>query len=180
MSAPVSREEVARSWSDALSTTAYVPASNDEIDHFLLGLLDRLIDALTQPTFSPQPGADVGARLVARGYIGERSLGTTVEILGHALPTQHELQAVEGLTGKVVSLLGTLATGYTTAFRRQALDQQEDVKRALLRATREAEQGLRVSEARFREVFDAAPLGIAISRLDGAITYANAALAEIL
>lgn len=177
---PVSREELTRDWSDALSPTIYVPLSDDEILHVLLGLLDRLIDVLGCAKFSPQPATDVGVRLVTQGFIGERSLGATVEILGHGLPTLSELRTVEGLAEKVISLLGGLTTGYTTAFRRRALDQQEEVKRALLQATHEAERKRLASEARFREVFDAAPLGIAISQPDGAITDTNAALTEIL
>lgn len=49
-----------------------------------------------------------------RGFIGEQSLGATVEILGHGLPTLGELRTVEGLAGKVISLLSALATGFTT------------------------------------------------------------------
>ncbi len=153
--------------------TAYVPLSQDQIAHFLRGLLDGLIDALTQATFSPRAAADVGARLVRRGFAGERSLGVTVEILAQALPAQDELGTVAGLPDKVASLLGELASGYATALRRWTLDQQEEVKSALVRAIRE-------SEARFREVFTSTPVGIAISQLNGPMTQTNDALSDIL
>jgi len=128
------RAELTRVWSDALNPTACVPLSDDEIDAFLHDLVDRLVGALGRPEFSAQPAADVGARLVQRGFVDEHSLGRTVEILGPALPAQHELRGVDGLPGKVMSVLGALASGFATALRRRTLDQQEDVKRALLRA----------------------------------------------
>ena len=139
----------------------------------IAGLLDRLIEMLTEATFAPRPAAEVGARLVENGFVGARSLGVTLEVLAKALPAQAELQTAASLPGKVASLLGELASGYATALRRRTLDQQEEVKSALVRAIREG-------EARFREVFSSTPVGSAISELNGAITQTNAALADIL
>ncbi|HEX2298870.1 MAG TPA: EAL domain-containing protein [Pseudonocardiaceae bacterium] len=150
-----------------------MPRSDDQIAHFLRGLLDRLIEALTQPRFSPRAAADVGAQLVRQGFVGEESLGATVKLLAHALPAHSELRTVAELPGKIASLLGELASGYATALRRRTLDQQEDVKSALVRSIREG-------EARFREVFSSTPVGSAISELNGAVTQSNAALADIL
>ncbi|MGH4024458.1 MAG: putative bifunctional diguanylate cyclase/phosphodiesterase [Pseudonocardiaceae bacterium] len=174
------RPELARTWSTGLRPTSYVPLSRQEIDDILRGLLDCLIDTLGRAEFSPRPATDVGTRLVATGFTGEESLGVTVEVLGPALPELPELRAVDGLAGRISALLGALVSGYNTAYRRWTFDQQEQANRALLQAKQEAERDLRASEARFREVFEAAPLGIAISRLDGAITDTNATLAEIL
>jgi PAS domain S-box-containing protein len=68
-----------------------------------------------------------------------------------------------GFTGeqaaKVITLLGALACGYTAALHRRDFEQ---------------------SEARFREVFDSAPVGMTISRLDGTVTRTNGVLTEIL
>jgi diguanylate cyclase (GGDEF)-like protein/PAS domain S-box-containing protein len=150
---------LARTWSDAVSPTVEVSLPDARIEECLLEQLDRLIDALRQEDFCPEPGTEVGAKLVARGFTGEQCLGRTVEILGHALLGQPDLHTVDGLAGKVVSLLGALASGYVTALRRRTLAQQV---------------------AWFREVFDSAPVGMVISRPDGTITEANGALSEIL
>ncbi len=150
---------LARVWSDAVGPTAEMPLPDERIEEYLLGQLDRLIDALTQEHFRPEPGTEVGAQLVAQGFTGEQCLGRTVEILGHALLRQPEGPTVDGLVGKVVALLGALASGYVTALRRRTLAQQE---------------------AWFREVFDSAPVGMVISRLDGTVTETNGALTEIL
>jgi diguanylate cyclase (GGDEF)-like protein/PAS domain S-box-containing protein len=170
---PVLPADVTRTWSDALNTTAYVPLSDQQLAHFVRDLLARLIDALTQTRFSPCPATDVGAELVRQGFVGEQSLGVTVEFLARALPVHDELRTVVELPGKIASLLGELASGYATALRRRTLDQQEEVKSALVRTIREG-------EARFREVFSSTPVGSAISELNGTMTQTNAALTEIL
>ena len=49
-----------------------------------------------------------------------------------------------------------------------------------LKAKQDAERDLRVSEARFREIFSASAVGIAISDLDGALVEANQAFADLV
>jgi diguanylate cyclase (GGDEF)-like protein/PAS domain S-box-containing protein len=156
---PFSRAELIRAWSDGVSVAAEVSMTGEEIDEFLGELLDEMIDTLGYGTFSAKPAEDVGNRLVARGFTGGQCLGRTMVILGQALPEQYALRTVEGLAGKVVSLLGALASGYTTAMSRRVFEQ---------------------GEVRFRKVFDSAPVGMVISRLDGTITQSNSTLTEIL
>lgn len=150
---------LARAWSDAVSSTAEVPLPDERIEEYLLEQLDHLMDALGQAQFCPEPATEVGAKLVAHGFTGEQCLGRTVEILGHALLGRPELRTVDELASKVVSLLGALASGYVAALHRRTLAQRGDW---------------------FREVFDSAPVGIVLSRLDGTVTEANGALIEIL
>ncbi|MGH3837422.1 MAG: PAS domain-containing protein, partial [Pseudonocardiaceae bacterium] len=156
---PFSRAELARAWTDAVLPTAEVPLQREWAEECLRDQLNHLMDALGQSQFSPESAAEVGAKLVVRGFTGAQSLGRTVEILAHALLGQPELGTVDGLSGKVASLLGALVAGYTTALRRRVVEQDED---------------------RFREVFDSAPVGIVISQLDGTIIQTNGALTEIL
>lgn len=171
---------MARQWARALRPTAYVPASCREIDLLLGELLDRLFESLAVDEFSPSPGREVGQRLVAGYFTGEQSLSCTVETLGQALPANPELQGVDGLAGKVASLLGALAAGYAAALRARTLDQQEEVKQALLKAGRDAERGWHVSEAKFQQLFTSSAVGIAISDLNGDLLETNQALREIV
>ncbi|MGH3809552.1 MAG: hypothetical protein ACRDRU_23580 [Pseudonocardiaceae bacterium] len=112
----------------------------------------HMFNSLVVAESSPNPGWDVGQRLVAGYFTGEHSLSCTVEVLGQAFLAHPELQEVETLEGKVVSLLGAVADGYATALRTRTLNQQEKVKQALLKAGRDAERGWQVSEAKFRVV----------------------------
>lgn len=137
------------------------------IERVLRELLDRLFNSLTVEKFSPAPGRMVGQRLVASHFTDEQNLSRTVEVLGQGLPASPELQGIDGLAGKVVSLLGAMAAGYTAALRAQTFDQQEEVKQALLKARQDAERELRLSEAKLRQLFTSSAVGIAISDLEG-------------
>jgi diguanylate cyclase (GGDEF)-like protein/PAS domain S-box-containing protein len=174
------RLELARRWEWALRTTAYAPTSPLAIQRVLCELLDRLFDSLRAKQFSPAPGRMVGQRLVASQFTDEQSLSRTVEVLGQGLPANPELQGIEGLAGKVVSLLGAVAAGFAAALRAQTFDQQEEVKHALLNARRNAERELRLSEAKFRQLFTSSAVGIAISDLKGKVWETNQALRKIV
>ncbi len=143
-------------------------------------LLDRLFNSLTVEEFSAAPGRMVGQRLVASHFTDEQSLSRTVEVLGQGLPASPELQGIDGLAGKVVSLLGAMAAGYAAALRARTFDQQEEVKQALLKARQDAERELRLSEAKFRQLFTSSAVGIAISDLEGNVLETNHALVEIV
>ena len=109
------RVELARQWERALSTTAYVPKSPVAIERMLRELVDLLFDSLTAEKFSPALGRMVGQRLVRSHFTDEHSVSRTVEVLGQGLPASSELQGIDGLTGKVASLLGAIAAGYAAA-----------------------------------------------------------------
>ncbi|MBV9012949.1 MAG: EAL domain-containing protein [Pseudonocardiales bacterium] len=174
------RAGLARQWASALRTTAYVPTSRREIERLLRELLDRLFGSLTVEEFSPGTGREVGQQLVTCYFTGEQSLSRTVEVLAGGLAANSELQSVEGLAGKVTSLVGAVAAGYAAALRAQTLDQQEEVKQALLQACQDAERGWQVSEAKFRQLFTSSAVGIAISDLDDKLVETNQALRGIV
>lgn len=174
------RAELVRLWAQALIGTAYVPATRQDVERSLRGHLDTLIGIVTARRFSAAAAREVGVALVAEHFTSEQSLGHTLELLGQALPAQPELQGVERIGGRVVSVLAALSAGFAAALRARTLDQQEQVKRALLQATQDAERELRVSEAKFREVFTSSAVGIAISDLDGTLVQTNQALGEIV
>ncbi len=101
-------------------------------------------------------------------------------MLARALPATAERAAADPSVDRMIDLLGALITGYTGALRDRILDQQDEVKRALLRARRDVERDLQASEGRFREVFDSSAVGIAISGIGQRITRTNPSLDEIL
>ncbi|PSL56532.1 PAS domain S-box-containing protein/diguanylate cyclase (GGDEF)-like protein [Saccharothrix carnea] len=174
------RQDIAREWMRAVYPTAYVPLSPAEIESFLLGLVDVIADAIQAEPFAVEPVDVVGHRLVRAHFTGPETLQRTVGVLGHALLFSPELRDVPQLAEKVVAILGSVSTGFATAMRLDAFDQQEEVKRALLTAKLRAERVLKVSEARFREVFDSSAFGIAITDLDGRCVEVNEALAEMI
>ncbi|MEU4764607.1 EAL domain-containing protein [Actinosynnema sp. NPDC023794] len=174
------RQDVARDWMRAVYPTAYVPMSPVEIELYLLELVDVIADAVQAEPFAVDPVAVVGQRLVEAHFTGPETLQRTVDVLGHALLFSPELRDVPRLAEKVVAILGGVSAGFATAMRLDALDQQEEVKLALMAAKLRAERVLEASEARFREVFDASAFGIVISDLHGRCVEVNGALAEMI
>ena len=138
------------------------------------------VAALSGASVDTQTASDVGARLVAGGFTGAQSLSRTFEVLREALPAAARGAGTQPSCDQIIQLLGALAAGYTWALRNLVCDQQEEVKRALSLAWQDLEGDLRVSEARFREVFDFSPVGIAITEDDGRIIQANRSLEKIL
>jgi diguanylate cyclase (GGDEF)-like protein/PAS domain S-box-containing protein len=163
MSSPaqtISLVELARAWAHAVAPTAAVPVPFSGLEECLREQLAQLVEALRRKPHYPEAAAKiVVAKLVSRGFTGEQSLGRTVEVLGQGLLVLPELSTVEGLTGKVASMLGALVSEYTKALHGRGLDD---------------------TMGWFREVFESAPVGMLISWLDGTVIGTNGALTEIL
>ncbi|NGY62727.1 diguanylate cyclase [Lentzea sp. NEAU-D13] len=147
--------DLARRWMNALTATAYIPLSHAEIEQ---ALLDSLIELPAEPE-------SVGYRLVSLHATGPDSLQVTIDVLSSAFE---------------LPVLARLSSAYAQAMRMDAFDQQEQIKVAIVRAKQRVERTLKVSQARFQEVFDSAALGIAITDFAGRCVEANDALAEIV
>ncbi len=171
--------ELARQWAAVVSRTTYLPISGKEVEQLLARLINRLVTAVATQV-DEQAAIEVAAELVTHDLIGLSSISRSIEILGNGLPRLAELQHVDGRDAAVLRVLGALAGGYAEARRQRTLDEQDQVMQALLRAKLDAQRELRVSEARFRQIFSEAPVGIAISDLDGTLIAVNRAFAGIV
>lgn len=167
------RRGLANEWLQVVAASAYVPMSVPELEAHLYDLVRMLTEALAAQPFSPAAGSRVGAQMVAGQLVGLDTLERSLALLAVRLFDF-------GQPRDVVALLGALSSGYANALRKRTLAQQEDMKRALLSAKHRAEQVMRATESRFREVFTSTPIGVAITDLDGRILEANPALATIL
>lgn len=165
---------------NAVGSTTYIPLAAEELEHQLRQLVHRLHDAVTAEPFAPEQAAVVGARLVDLHCTGPSSLRTSLALLGGALLSSSELQRVEGLTTRVMAVLGAVASGYVDAAQLLVLQQQESVSQALLIATKAAQWDLKVSEALADEVFASSISGIAVIDLEGRFVRVNSALEEII
>ncbi|HEY2765844.1 MAG TPA: EAL domain-containing protein [Pseudonocardiaceae bacterium] len=172
--------ELARAWAAVVNRTTYVPLSAAELERRLAELIDRLVTAAAAAQVDRSAVKDVAAELVGHCYIGPRSVGDSIEVLGDGLPRLECLRRRDGLSAAVLTVLGTLTGGYVEAQRQHTFDEQQGIIQALLRAKQDAERGLRVSEARFREIFSSSAVAIAISDLGGALADANQAFADLV
>jgi PAS domain S-box-containing protein/diguanylate cyclase (GGDEF)-like protein len=151
-----------------------------ELFDYVEDLTQRLVAALSAGCVDTSAAYDVGTRLAAAGFTGTQSLSRTFDVLGKALPAFTGDATTDPPCGPIIELLGALASGYARTLRSHALDQEKEVTRALSLAWQDVERDLRSSEARFREVFDSSPVGIAISEPEGRIIQTNRALDDIL
>src|SRR4051794_4118110 len=149
-------EAIADRWQRAIAPTSFVSLSSREIRARLVTLTTRAIDALLDEPFPRQEARAIGEELADLHYLHPDALSGTQEELGQSLLA--DLPAASGLAlqPRLAVLLGALAGGYFERARGIILSEQETIRSALLAAHQRAEDALRVSEARFRAIFEAA------------------------
>jgi diguanylate cyclase (GGDEF)-like protein/PAS domain S-box-containing protein len=174
------RANLANSWAHTIYRTAYSPVPGPELEVLFAQLVDRLVTVLWSLPFVVADAERVGGELVRVNFTGPNSLRASIEVLSAPLFRAAAESGLVDAAERVVSLFGSLSAGYISAMRTWLFDQQEQVKRALLRAMSNAQHELTRSEARFREVFAKAAVGIAISDGTGDLVEVNPRLAEIL
>lgn len=165
------RDTVAQRWARTLSSASYIPLSRQDVEQSLRDILDTLLDALAGNSEVELSGQRVGARLVEMHATGEDSLALSLRLLRDELLPDEDARA-----SGVLVLLTAVAAGYVAADRESTFQQQETLKRALLRSKLQADRDLAVSEKRFSEVFSSTPVGVAICTLDGMFLQVNPAL----
>ncbi|WP_238412375.1 putative bifunctional diguanylate cyclase/phosphodiesterase [Saccharothrix deserti] len=135
----------------------------------------------TSPGSPPgRPAEQIGQRLVGLGYVVEDGLRVTLDVLGKGLLALPEFQPVDRYAQPIMTVLGSLSSGFLAASRRAVFEQQESMQLSLLKAVRDAQWNLKESEARFEEVATSSASGILVVDLAGRLTRANAAIGDIL
>jgi diguanylate cyclase (GGDEF)-like protein len=141
--------EFVQAWSTSLFGAVYVPLSQDERLGLLTGLATRLQTAAGQERFDPADVRRVGADLVAAGFSAPEVLGRTLSLMISRYRDDLALPVNPPAT-RLTEVVAALSDGFTAAMRDRALDEQEEVRAAAMRAQHRAEQALRASEARFK------------------------------
>jgi PAS domain S-box-containing protein len=174
------RYKTARKWAYLVSLTAYLPLPYADVERELLGLANRLFEAIVCEPVPIDRIHAVGARLVELNCVGKASLQCTMDVLAGALLAEPELRRFDRLPERVAHVLGALASGYAEAVRSTTMEQQNKLHRALLEAMWQTEYRLRTSEARLNEVLTCSASGIAITDLDGRFVRANSSFDRIV
>jgi diguanylate cyclase (GGDEF)-like protein/PAS domain S-box-containing protein len=179
---PTRREDLARAWAGAASSSAYIPRSVDDLELLLLELVDEMFASLQDDSETSQVtvGSSIGSRLIDEGFIDPHALRATIDVLTRGLLGDLRESPDTVLAKRTVALLGAMSAGYADGLRSYTLTQQERLKQALFNAMVRAEHNLRATENRFHEVFTASAVGIAITDLNGMCVETNPALSQIL
>ncbi|HUQ61364.1 putative bifunctional diguanylate cyclase/phosphodiesterase [Lentzea sp.] len=157
----VDSPERAGHWAAAISNTLLADLTREKLEELLGGYVEQLLGG------GVHEARQVGRSMVENDFISSATLERTLSHLGEHTPvTQAQLAA--------------LAAGYAEGLRDRTLDQQEISRTAAINAMRLAESAVRVSEAKFRAVFQSAAFGIIVSGLKGEIIDVNEALLTML
>lgn len=168
------RDAIAWEWASRILATSYVPLSRQEIAALLRGHVDTLLAAAGQVR-PARAAVEVGRHLVQLHFTRSVALERSLELLGERLPTCRS----DAEPGQLNAALASFAAGFAGQLRETTLQQQENVKQAVMSARDRAEEALRASETRSRTVFEASAVGIAIAGLDGFIEETNPAMHRI-
>ncbi|MEU4441714.1 EAL domain-containing protein [Actinosynnema sp. NPDC050801] len=175
---------MARKWSYLLSGVVVIALGRNELDREMRDRLDELCAAVHDESSTERSSARraerIGEQLVGLGYVTEDGLRVTLDVLGKGLLALPEFQPVERYARGIVTVLGSMSSGFLAASRRAVFEQQESMQLSLLKAVRDAQWNLRESESRFEEVATSSASGILVVDLDGRLVRANAAIGDIL
>ncbi|KJE21445.1 diguanylate cyclase/phosphodiesterase with PAS/PAC sensor(s) [Frankia torreyi] len=174
----------AQVWARAIVGASYPATGLLAVEERLLGLTERLVDALLDEPLADEPLADepfgveplagepaaVGAAVADYTYGAADALAATIRVCGAQLLAELGLDADDELTGRVAALQGALAHGYTRALRERILAGQDSIHRAAHQAT----------DARFQMIFNGAAIGIVLADAAGRIVDANDAFLRML
>ncbi|MFF3853609.1 putative bifunctional diguanylate cyclase/phosphodiesterase [Micromonospora sp. NPDC002575] len=143
-------EEFVTAWAAALHRAHYVPISAEQRHRIVTGLAGRLVSAVLADSAEPGDGQRIGADLVAAGFGSPEALGGTIAVIGSRLLDDLGIAADPTRADRLNGLLAELAAGFASAAHDRSLRAQDAVRLAALAARNQAEEALRVSEARFR------------------------------
>ncbi|MFY1683345.1 putative bifunctional diguanylate cyclase/phosphodiesterase [Micromonospora sp. WMMD730] len=137
-------------WATALHRAHYVPITAGQRHRIVSALAARLVTAVLADPARPGDGQRIGADLVAAGFGSPEALGGTIAVIGARLPAALGIAADPTRATRLNDLLAELAAGFASAAHDRSLWEQDTVRLAALAARTQAEEALRVSEARFR------------------------------
>ena len=171
----------AHAWAAAIAGSSYVSMSTPEIESLLVKLSERLAHAIRGIEVDRGEAAEVGAELVRSDFADGRTLGQTLLVIGRRLAADVAPELpVEEAFERVSIVQGALAAEFTRSAWLRTLDQQEQIRAAYLHAKEQAQEAMRVSEGRFRAVFNGAGIAIAIASVNGTILEINPMMGEML
>ena len=151
-------EAFAAAWAKALHRAHYVPIGADEREQIVSVLAGRLVAGLLADPADPALGHQIGVDLVAAGFGAPEALGRTVAIIDSRLLADASLPPSPATRARLTELLGAIATGFASAAHDRSLRDQDSVRLAALTAHLQAEEELRIKEARFRHFATHDPL----------------------
>jgi diguanylate cyclase (GGDEF)-like protein/PAS domain S-box-containing protein len=153
------RDAIVNSWYDAIADTSFTPLTAAEVRRRLSDLTDRAIILLFSESFEHHNAREIGSTLASMHYLNPETLGKAIEVLHRGLFEDLPPDQVIELRPRLAVLLAEIAAGFFERARDTILLEQEQIKGALIRERKEAEEALRKSEASLAEAQRIAHVG---------------------
>ncbi len=150
---------IASSWHGAVAHIGSTSLTPMEIRRHLGELADQVIAVLLSEPFERCKAREIGSALASTYYLSPDALGRVQEALVRQLGEDLSGDEVVALQPRLAMLLGEISAGFFEQVRDTILQEQEQVKAALLGKHGQAEEALRKSEASLAEVQRIAQLG---------------------
>ena len=125
-------EAIAAEWQQAIASTGFVPLSEHQLHQRLVELAQQLVTLLFAEPFEPVQARGIGRALAQLHYIQPETLQRTQSVLGSQLVQGLSADQIAGLYPRQLALLSELSTGFTERVREVLLDEQEQIRRALV------------------------------------------------
>lgn len=136
------RDDIVDSWYRALAHTSYVPSGADQVRHRLAELVERACALIVAERFDDEGAWQAGAALADLHYIQPEALGRTIGLLARVftdgLPAEEAALVQPGLA----RLLGAMSTAIFQNACQVVLDEQEEIRGALVTELRAAGKAL--------------------------------------
>lgn len=173
-------QEIASQWYEAIASTSFTPHRPDEIRCRVGDLTDQISLFLGECRPGLEHARSLGRQFAELRFLQPDALENTLAVLGQQLLAGLPARRLARLQPRLAVLLGALAGGFFAAAREAILDEQEQIRSALLASQRDMQVALQGSEARYRAIFAYSALGIALLDNQGQLIEANPALCRIL
>ena len=153
------RDAIVNSWYEAIAGTSFTPLTAAEVRRCLSDLTDRAIILLFSESFEHHNARKIGSTLANMHYLNPETLGKAIEVLHRGLFEDLMLERVIELQPRLAVLLAEIAAGFFDRARDTILQEQEQIKGALIGERRAVEEALRKSEASLAEAQQIAHVG---------------------
>ena len=156
-----------------------VPLSTRDAQVVLADLIGELSAALDAETFDPTVAERAGATFVGMRLSNPKVIARSANLFA-GLDRKVQSLIPEGVSSRSTALFGSFGHGYAAALRSSILADQHALHHAMSVARRQTQDALRLSDTRFRAVFEHAAVAIAIADTSGVLIDVNPALSTIL
>ncbi len=174
------REAIAERWYQAVAQTSYVPLGTSEVRQRLNELVGEAVALLLAEDFDHRGAEGVGETLACLRFLQPEALGGTQEVLIHELLQGLLPEQADELRPRLAALVANLAIGYFRQARQFILEEQEQIRNALLTQLRQAQDSLRASEETARVLLNVPTQVALLIDPEGTIIGLNEAAAVAL